>query len=1043
MNIKVPYELITQLDGILNSLNESKKIKKYGFLIGNPDDVHLKDFDDSTWNCSDGPVKYKRNQGTTWFRFDVAVPEKVMGIPVKGAGIRLSSFFLAPIDTYVDGELKFSERTWMDFRLPEIILTQSAVPGQVYKVAARMDLGEFCYSDAQFSMDYIIDSIEDAAFEINSFKEELTYACRFSVVHGILPGVFKLISDSLDGNEGIPELIEKIKRSRDMLKPMELEAKKRTVHMIGHAHIDMNWFWTFNETLDVIKRDFRTMTQIMEETPDFKFSQSQCVTYEIAEKLYPETFEKIKKFIKSGNWDVTASTWVEGDMNMASGESIARHILYSKKYLKEKCGFEPRILWCPDTFGHSANIPQIAKKGGIDYYYFMRCGKEFSGFKTDDTDFAVYGGGKPVFWWEGLDGSSILALNMCYASIMNTTNALMISKRLEDLYGLKDSMYVYGTGDHGGGPTKRDISRVRQLNTYPTVPKIEFSTTHTFFDSVVKEKALSIPVEKGELNFVFDGCYTTHADIKRYNRKCENMLASTEALGTIGSLNGLAYSYNDMESAWKSTLFNQFHDIFDGSGIKATYNYSSKIAEEALNTLTAISEKSVKYIASKIKVSDKGVPVAVFNTTGWERSECMGIKKPDAGTANYSAADSEGNRLAVQTGADKVYIFVEKVPSLGYKVIYLNEEKSSLEFEKVREYEEYYEMETKYYNIEIKKYSGEIATLYDKVNNRFIVRKEKKGYSLKNGILNTLQVHYELPGPLSAWTIGTIGRVKNLVSGAMPAIKEDGPVVKIINFRHEFDNSVISQDISIYNDSPRIDFSTHVKWNEYGNSEKEAPMLKACFIPDINNRHATYEIPYGAIDRPCKDMEVPGLKWVDISDENNGFSLINDCKYGHRIKGNAMEITLIRSGWEPDNASDIGNHDFIYSILPHKGSWSEGRTIKEGYCLNSGLIASTVKADPDAQLPEVSSFVEIDNENVVISAFKPAESGDAIILRLYEGAGIESKVKVVLGFNVHKVQEVDLNESKTYCTVDCSDNAFEFNIGRFEIKTFKLYSILI
>jgi len=376
-----------------------------------------------------------------------------------------------------------------------------------------------------------------------------------------------------------------------MLKPMEARAKKKTVHLIGHAHIDMDWFWSIEETHDLVRRDFGTMTQIMEEIPDFTFSQSQCATYEMAEKLYPEIFEKMKKFIKSGNWDITASTWVEGDMNMSSGEAITRHLLYSKRYHKEKFGIEPKIIWCPDTFGHSGNVPQIARKAGIDYYFFMRCGRQRQALGDNMDLFAKYGSNKPVFWWEGIDGSRVMAYNMMYNSDMNTSSVLNITSMLEDKYGLDNSMYVYGTGDHGGGPTRRDIKRAKQIDSFPTAPKVKFSTTHAFFDSVVKENVPSITVEKGELNFVFDGCYTTHADIKKYNRKGENLLVSTEILATIGSLYGSEYDKSELEKCWKAILFNQFHDIFDGSGVKATYAYSSKIAEKALNSLKSISEK--------------------------------------------------------------------------------------------------------------------------------------------------------------------------------------------------------------------------------------------------------------------------------------------------------------------------------------------------------------------------------------------------------------------------------------------------------------------
>ncbi|MEN6313147.1 MAG: glycoside hydrolase family 38 C-terminal domain-containing protein [Clostridiaceae bacterium] len=1039
MNIKVPYEILDGFDRIRKVMDDSKRIKGYKFLIGDPEDAYLESFDDSRWKCSDEPVKCKRDQGTTWFRLKIVVPEKVMGIDVCGTTIRLESFFLAPTKVYVDGKLEFSERTWANFNNPEVILTESAQPGQTYIVAVKLEFGESCYFNGQFDMSLSISRVEDLKFEINSFMEELAYACRYEKVRDILPGVFELISRSLRNDEDIIKLVDKIKLSREMLRPMEAEAKKRTVHLIGHAHIDMNWFWSMEETLDLVRRDFGTMTGIMEEISDFTFSQSQCAAYEMAEIHYPGIFEKVKKFIGTGNWDVTASTWVEGDLNMASGEALARHFLYSKKYMKEKFGIEPRIMWNPDTFGHSANIPQIAKKAGVEYYFFSRCGKEYEDYVSDFKKSIENGMRMPLFWWEGLDGSRILAYNMMYNNYVNAANILGASERLESSSGLKNSMFVYGVGDHGGGPTRRDIIRAKQLDSYTTMPRIKFSTTHAFFDNVVDENSVSIPVKKGEMNYTFDGCYTTHADIKKYNRQCENMLVSTEILGTICLLNGFGYQKDEIEKCWKTALFNQFHDIFDGSGVKVTYEYSDKIARETLGTLSEISTGYMGNIAAKIRISDKGIPYIIFNPTGWERSGCIRMDKPDPDVRSYMAVDSENNEIPAQTTDDSVYFFVDKIPSVGYGTIYLRKDDDPHQYDKINDKEEYFEIETKYYIIEIKKDSGEITSLYNKKEKKYFAKREEAGWRLRNGVLNTLKVCFETSGPKSAWTISRIGSEKNLVCGAKAKIKEDGPVVKIICFEHKVDNSFITQDIIIYNDSPRIDFKTHVEWSEYGDYNREAPMLKACFIPNIDNQCAVYEIPFGAVERPCKDIEVPALKWMDISDESFGFSVLNDCKYGHKVCGNIMELTLIRSGWEPDRKSDKGGHDFIYSILPHKGDWKENGIIKEGYCLNNGLTAILAKSGIETVLPEKASYIDIDNENVAVSAFKPAESDNAVILRLYEGAGTASKVTVNLGFEVEKVYEVDLNEDKVYAVIDNSDSGFRFDIGKFEIKTFKLY----
>ncbi|MCX6376663.1 MAG: alpha-mannosidase, partial [Armatimonadetes bacterium] len=253
--------------------------------------------------------------------------------------------------------------------------------------------------------------------------------------------------------------------------PVSSGLKDLTVHLIGHAHIDMNWLWLWPETVDVCKNTFSTMTKLLNEYPAVRFSQSQAATYVAVEEADPLVFARVRERIKKGQWEVTGGAWVEGDMNMASGESIVRQILYAKQYFREKFGVEPVVGWEPDTFGHAWTIPQILAKSGIKYYYFMRGGK-----------------GEPIFWWEGPDGSRVLAYNRgkYNGSISDDVGdaVLDVNKR----YGAKDGLFVYGVGDHGGGPTRRDINKAIALRKRDVYPTVKFDTAAGFFDSLLAQK---------------------------------------------------------------------------------------------------------------------------------------------------------------------------------------------------------------------------------------------------------------------------------------------------------------------------------------------------------------------------------------------------------------------------------------------------------------------------------------------------------------------------------------------------------------------------
>lgn len=207
---------------------------------------------------------------------------------------------------------------------------------------------------------------------------QLRYATKLSKVND---GVYdQLISDAirfLDDKCSEEGVISKntAQQAENMILGMSTAAKSFKIICAAHAHIDMNWMWGYAETAAVVLDTFRTMLNLMDEYPDFKFSQSQASVYKIVEEYDPDMLEEIKKRVKEGRWEVTASTWVEADKNMPNGESFARHILYTKRYISRLLDIDPDSLQLdfePDTFGHSLNTPEILLRGGVKYYYHCR-----------------------------------------------------------------------------------------------------------------------------------------------------------------------------------------------------------------------------------------------------------------------------------------------------------------------------------------------------------------------------------------------------------------------------------------------------------------------------------------------------------------------------------------------------------------------------------------------------------------------------------------------------------------------------------------------
>ena len=1033
-----PKALYEKITAIIDQLNAFGAVEEFKYCISDfcPEEVTRPGFDDSNWISFKGIPPFTRDQGVTWVRVKYTVPEKCLDIPLTGSELRVtpgsSGAYFAPLQIYADGELLLSEVAWMDCKCPEGIISKNAEPGKSHTIAMRFDYGEKSFWEPRIGMAIASDAVEHRALHLTSILDELVYAEGFRGADEILPKAYALLEEAaVDGRT--EKLMEAARECRRLCEPLRAEIKRSKVYVVTHAHIDMNWFWSIEETERIVNRDFTTMTTLMEENPDFKFSQSQCATYKMEERQNPEVFAKMREFVKKGQWDVTAANWVEGDLNMASGEAIARHALYSKKYLKDKFNVEPRIMWCPDTFGHPGSIPQILKKCGIDYYYHTRCGIGVKHAPQDNFDYIRDAHHVPLYWWRGQDGSRVLSCNTVYGREFSTDGVLRMSKAMRERFQYDKCMFVFGVGDHGGGPTRRDIAWMREISQFPTVPTLLFSTTKEFYDEVMRDNPAGLPEHKGEMNFVFDGCYTTHANIKYYNRRCESDLEATENLCAMASLFGFTYPAREFEELWQRTLFSQFHDIFDGAGIKDTYAFSIPEARQVLSRLDEISKEAMAVLAGKAAaVRDLGTPVLVYNPTFAKRDECFLL--PVDG--DYTAIDEHGAAMPSQKAEGGNLVFAS-LPPFGYRTIYLAE-KMEEPFTAIQEADDYYHVSTRFYEIEIHKHSGRVTTLLDKRANRFVVRREQIGWRLKNGCLNTLEVHYEEPTPMSAWTIGSVKGVQSLISGAKSRIIEDGPVRKRIRFEHEFDSSTLCQDILIYPDSPRIDFETHVDWKEYGDFHRDAPMLKVSFSPDIQNAAAVYEIPYGVMERFPGDYECPALRFADISHENYGFAVLNDSKHGYKSCGNRMELTLIRSGWLPDQKSDFGEHCFTYSILPHEGDYIAGGVMAQAVFLNNLVRTAAGAYDGVSASAATAALFAPECPDIPVCGVKRSEDGEAIILKLYNTTDSDVKTSVRACFPIGDVKECDLIERPLPGAVAFGEGSFETSLGMREIKSFRV-----
>ncbi|MDD5688389.1 MAG: glycoside hydrolase family 38 C-terminal domain-containing protein [Elusimicrobia bacterium] len=1013
-------EKINECDRVFSEFTKKiDKIKRYNgykYFFGKQDGLEKKKFEnlEGPFYAEGFVCPFECNE--YWLKGEIIIPEKIAGISTAGSKAILFHDSAIQSKLYLNGEEIFDKKWCSAF---DVILKDSLEGNESFDITIRYRKFEgISFAPRQM---ILIDKVESTLLTTDTFFRTIKFLKKLIDLNEIKDKkhikIFQVVVSQIPiellRDEKPQEFVDHIKKTESAMQMFYPYLKKYCSYLIGHAHIDMNWLWDWEETKNTSNQTFVQVKKFMEQYPEFCFSQSQAVLYKAMEENYPEVFENIKKRVKEGRWDVTASTWVEGDLNMASGESLIRQSLYAKQYTREKLGVESKVCWCPDTFGHPITYPQILKKCGIDYYYFCRCGKD-----------------KPTFYWEGIDGSRVLAFN--YGNYSEPIGANIVS-RFEDVresHNLRKDLVCYGIGNHGGGPSIRDIKSGLVLRDKNIFTEVKFSTAHKFFDDVKKE-IKNIPVVKDELNYEFEGCYTTHADIKKYNRQCENLLVTAEFLGSLASVYGYEYPLKEIRKAWQDTCFNQFHDIFDGSAIHMAYEYSKQLAENiikiAKNTIDESTRRIVSLISFKGK-KNKSIPVVIFNPLSWVRDDIVEIKLSKLEVENAKVEDDSGKLISSQVYDNKLLFKAERVPSLGYKTYFISSEPKSNNIIDEPKIEK--KFENSEYLLVMDLTTGCIRQLYDK--------KQKKEL-IKGG--NLFKLYTELHQGMTAWYIGKTDTIKSIYTTKVKKTIK-GSVCDIIETETKIEDSKINQQIIFFKNINKIEFRTHILWNERGTPKRGVPMLKVSFPISIMSEVSSYDIPFGTIDRPNNGQEAPALKWVDYSDNKIGVSLLNDCKYGHNIQGNNIELTLIRSPYEPDLNPDCGEHTFCYALYPHRGDWKKAVVNKKGYEHNIPLIAvvvNDVNASKDNKvLPLEKAFMTNTADNIIVTCLKVAEDAKGLIMHAYESECKATKNSFKFNIDVKAVTETNLIEDKI-SSVKVTKNNLDCKFSKWEIKSYRIY----
>ncbi len=778
---------------------------------------------------------------------------------------------------------------------------------------------------------------------------------------------FKEVNSALNAASKILKkyTAEEISKARAALKAVLVKpgTEDFTYYATGHAHLDLAWLWPIRETKRKGARTFTNQLDLIAKYPEYVFCASQPQLYQWMKETYPGLYEKIYQAVKEGNIEPVGGMWAEPDCNLPSGEALIRQFLYGKNFFRKEFGKEMKVCFLPDVFGFTAALPQIMKKCGVDYFLTIKLSwNEYNEFPHTS------------FIWEGLDGSSVIAHIPVAPNYNADLSGYYLNKCAQHNKNkdVKISSALFGAGDGGGGPSEVQFEMMRRNSNLEGITKIVPGTVDSFFSRLTAYQD-QLPLHKGELYLEkHTGTYTTQAKTKYYNRKLEIELHNTESLASYAYISaGYQYPHEKLNEIWQEVLLYQFHDILPGSSIKRVYDECVPRYQALLKELEELQQDLLK----ALQPEDGAY---VYNASPFDRKE-------------YVTHNGQWFQVQVPAYSSAKLQEAGSLTGLGYTTDSIYSDKLTIIFNK----------------------DGSIKSL--KCN--------ESGKEIVKGDFNRLTVYYDKKTFFNAWDIKPEYIRKKIGTFRLVESKTfiDGARVVRRNIM-KYGKSSLIQDIILTLGCPYAEFATTVDWHQKHN------MLRADFIPALYSEKVKCDMQFGFIERGTgtadrisyAQYEIPAHKWVALEQGSDGFALLNDCKYGHRVKDGLVSLNLLRSPVYPDPTADRGKHKFRYAVYPYEINGSE--LFKHGYHFNNGLTSCHT---------EIKSMFKTDNADIIIETVKKAEKEDGIIVRLYECRGKAAKASLTTTLHGYTAHAVNMIEDESDEKVD-PDN-LEFT--PFEVKT--------
>jgi alpha-mannosidase len=839
--------------------------------------------------------------------------------------------------------------------------------------------------------------------------------------------------------------------------PPPAAGNKQTLYYIPHTHWEGAVFKTREDYLAMGMPRVLQVLRLMKEFPEYTFTLDQVCLIKPFLERYPEEAPAFRRFVAEGRLGIVGGMDVMPDVVKPGGEMFVRQMQYGKRYLREELGVDVTTGWLLDTFGHHPQIPQLLRQAGYKSFWFCR------GVAYETTP--------AEFLWQGIDGTQIQAFYLPFSYGLFYGPPRKFPQFKEFFQKRFDSLNPYVHGTERVGLAGVDVSEpedhvpplIAEFNRQPDAPFIIRPAVPAQFEAVVARRT-NQPVITGDLSPIFQGTYSSRIELKQTTRELEQRLLTAEKFSAIASWLGMPADDAMLWRAWEPVMFNQTHDLSSGvmtdvvyEDTVRSYGFSKRLTEEVI-------EGRWESIAARIDTRGEGIPVVVFNTLSWPRTDVAEVELGFAqgGVRGVGLVDSAGNTIPVQLqqterygdGAIKrawVTFVAHEVRALGYAVYRARPEQAAAgASQEAMEDKQRDFIENEHYRAVFNRDTGAITSLVDKSTHwevltgpaNVIAREQDKGdlwelyRGLDGGSHIAMTNQQPVPRPSAA-------RFSNEQPGTNGVVR-CGPVFSEFSVAHPFANGSFATRVRLYAGLPRLDIQT-----ELVNNEKYV-RYQALFPTSISKGRSVVEIPFGAVERP-PGIEFPAQHWVDYSDGQRGVALLNFGLPGNLVTDGTLMLSLMRShnlgaygyggGYEPGMSAETGfelgqQRSFHYAIEPHAGDWRAAKVYRSGMEFNCPLVVHKAGLHAGA-LPNRWGLLEISAPNVVLTAFKPGKSGTTV-LRVYEAVGNATPgVKLKVNAKIVSAHEANLLEESGR-EVKFAKNTLDFDLRPYEIKTLKL-----